>query len=114
MRMSYMTRWADGVDCMCFLSFVFLCVARRLELSPCNTYMAHLHLTTPGLCRFLCVTQRVLQTPGTAEEPKRQETPTKNPNDRRSAQLTYKAPGTIERAAHPGGGQERGLRTGGR
>ena len=61
-----------------------------------------------------CVTRRKLQTPGSAEEPKRQETPTKNPNDRRSAQLTYKAPGTIERAAHPGGGQERGLRTGGR
>ena len=40
MRMSYMTRWADGVDCMCFLSFVFLCVARRLELSPCNTMRA--------------------------------------------------------------------------
>ena len=25
------------VDCRCFLSFVFLSVARRLELSPCNT-----------------------------------------------------------------------------
>ena len=25
------------VDCRCFLSFVFLGVARRLELSPCNT-----------------------------------------------------------------------------
>ena len=29
--------WADWVDCSCFLSFVFLGVARRLELSPCNT-----------------------------------------------------------------------------
>ena len=29
--------WADWVDCRCFLSFVFLGVARRLELSPCNT-----------------------------------------------------------------------------
>ena len=29
--------WADFVDCRCFLSFVFLGVARRLELSPCNT-----------------------------------------------------------------------------
>ena len=28
---------ADCVDCRCFLSFVFLRVARRLELSPCNT-----------------------------------------------------------------------------
>ena len=25
------------VDCRCFPSFVFLGVARRLELSPCNT-----------------------------------------------------------------------------
>ena len=30
--------WADWVDCRCFLSFVFLGVARRLELSPCNTH----------------------------------------------------------------------------
>ena len=29
--------WADWVDCRCFLSFVFLGVARHLELSPCNT-----------------------------------------------------------------------------
>ena len=29
--------WADWVDCRRFLSFVFLGVARRLELSPCNT-----------------------------------------------------------------------------
>ena len=27
----------DCIDCRCFLSFVFLCGARRLELSPCNT-----------------------------------------------------------------------------
>ena len=27
---------AGWVDCRCFLSFVFLGVARRLELSPCN------------------------------------------------------------------------------
>ena len=27
----------DCVDCRCFLSFVFLGGARRLELSPCNT-----------------------------------------------------------------------------
>ena len=29
--------WADWVDCRCFLSFVFLGVARRLEISPCTT-----------------------------------------------------------------------------
>ena len=29
----------DWVDCRCFLSFVFLGGARRLELSPCNTPM---------------------------------------------------------------------------
>ena len=46
-----------------------------------------------------CVTRRTLQTPGTAEENKRQETPTTNPNDRQPAQRTYQAPGTIERAA---------------
>ena len=33
--------WADWVDCRCFLSFVFLGVARRLELSPCNTPRGH-------------------------------------------------------------------------
>ena len=27
----------DWVDCRCFLSFVFLGGARRLELSPCTT-----------------------------------------------------------------------------
>ena len=32
--------WADWVDCRCFLSSVFLGVARRLELSPCNTEKA--------------------------------------------------------------------------
>ena len=39
------------VDCRCFLSFVFLGVARRLELSPCNTTcMLHTPLprTLPG------------------------------------------------------------------
>ena len=29
--------WADWVDCRCSLSFVFLGVARRLEISPCKT-----------------------------------------------------------------------------
>ena len=33
-------RWADWVDCRCFLYFVFLGDARRLELSPCNTEKA--------------------------------------------------------------------------
>ena len=31
--------WAAWVDCRCLLSFVFLGVARRLELSPCNTQL---------------------------------------------------------------------------
>ena len=53
----------------------------------------------PGLCCFLRVTRRKLQTPGTAEEHKRQETPTINPNDRQPTQLTDQAPSTIERAA---------------
>ena len=34
--------WADWVDCRCFLCFVFLGVARRLEISPCNT-RSHVH-----------------------------------------------------------------------
>ena len=42
---------------------------------------------------------RKLQTPGTAEEHKRQETPTIIPNDRQPTHLTDKAPGTTERAA---------------
>ena len=37
--------WADWVDCRCFLSFVFLGVARRLELSPCNTNNVTLSLS---------------------------------------------------------------------
>ena len=31
--------WADWVHCRCFLSFVFLGDARRLDLSPCNTML---------------------------------------------------------------------------
>ena len=42
--------WADWVDCRCFLSFVFLGVARRLELSPCNTPTRY---HDGGLFRFI-------------------------------------------------------------
>ena len=49
--------------------------------------------------RSMRVTRRKLQTPGTAEEHKTQETPTINPNDRQPTQLTDEAPSTIERAA---------------
>ena len=35
--------WADWVDCRCFLSFVYLGDARRLELSPCNTQYGNVH-----------------------------------------------------------------------
>ena len=45
------------------------------------------------------VTRRKLQTPGTAEEHKRQETPTINPNDHQPAQLTDHAPDAIDKAA---------------
>ena len=48
---------------------------------------------------MLGVTRRKLQTPGTAEEHKRQETPTSNPIDRQPARLTDQAPRTVERAA---------------
>ena len=40
--------WADWVDCRCFLSFVFLGVARRLELSPCNTPLGSTPLPVQG------------------------------------------------------------------
>ena len=43
--------WADWVDCRCFLSFVFLGVARRLELSPCNTLNSCTKLMTRTLPR---------------------------------------------------------------
>ena len=33
--------WANWVDFRCFLSFVFLGVARRLELSQCSTAVLH-------------------------------------------------------------------------
>ena len=46
------------------------------------------------------VTRRKPETPGTAKEHKRKETPTINPNDRQPARLTDQAPGTIERACH--------------
>ena len=48
---------------------------------------------------LLGVTRRKLQTPGTAEEHKRQERPTINPIDRQPTHLTDQAPCTIERAA---------------
>ena len=44
-------------------------------------------------------TRRKLQTPRTAEEQKRQETPTINPNDRQLTQFADQAPGTMESAA---------------
>ena len=61
-------------------------------------------LLTVGLCWLLVtlsghaaasgVTQRKLQTPGTAEEHKRQETPTTNAIDRQPTNLTDQAPST--------------------
>ena len=48
--------WADWVDCRCFLSFVFLGVARCLELSPCNTLGRILHnVGTSQLKRRGCI-----------------------------------------------------------
>ena len=53
-----------------------------------------------GVCvKISCVSRRKHQSPGTAEEHRRQETPTINPNDHQPTQLTDQAPGTIERAA---------------
>ena len=39
--------WADWVDYRCFLSFVFLGDARRLELSPCNTQYRRTRYSRP-------------------------------------------------------------------
>ena len=52
--------WADWVDCRCFLFFVFLGVARRLELSPCNTTNIHAvdampYLKAPTHIRKTCL-----------------------------------------------------------
>ena len=50
--------WADWVDCRCFLSIVFLGVARRLELSPCNTRTPPppdfvIHWAQPGIAEIV-------------------------------------------------------------
>ena len=37
---AWSVRFVGWVACSCFLSFVFLGVARRFELSPCNTIYA--------------------------------------------------------------------------
>ena len=55
--------------------------------------------THPHQVALGCVKQRKLQMPGTANEHKRQETPTINPIDHQPTQLTDQAPSTIERAA---------------
>ena len=54
-----------------------------------------------------CVTQRNLSYKGLAPpmNTTQQRTPTINPNDRQSAQLTDQAPGTIEKAAHKSSGK---------
>ena len=70
-----------------------------LEYSDCGAEWPR----APGRIRrilkhLLGVTRRQFETPGTAEEHKRQETPTINSNDRQPTQVTDQAPGTIERA----------------
>ena len=63
--------WAGWVDCRCFLSSVFLSNARRLELSPCNTYMhdhnhsyssPNNHITAPEVSRRGLHSARALDT----------------------------------------------------
>ena len=63
-----------------------------------STTATHACCLAVKLCR-VTVTRRKLKTPGTAEEHKRQETPTINPIDRQPTHLTDQAPSTIERAA---------------
>ena len=67
-------------------------------------YVFEVSLDSDGVLPALSVTRRKLETPVTAEEHKRQETPTTSPNGRQPAHLTDQAPGTtisysIERAA---------------
>ena len=70
-------------------------VITPVRLPPRTNQALRLH----SLKRGEGVTRINLQTPGTAKEHERQETPTINTNDRQSAQLADQAPGTIERAA---------------
>ena len=50
----------DWVDCRCFLSFVFLSGARRLELSPCNIPTQYYGLNCVLLNRATTTTALVL------------------------------------------------------
>jgi hypothetical protein len=77
------------------------------EAVSTRTYAWHARLGAPGRQALMAVVaeanldgvaRRKLQTLGTAEEHKRQETHTINPNDRQPTQLTDHAPGTVERA----------------
>ena len=61
-----------------------------------------------SLCAAWCVTRRKLQTPGPAEEYKRQETPTIDPNDRQPVTVNGLVCGGLQ-AGHRGGGQRLGL-----
>ena len=70
--------WADWVDCRCFLSFVFLSDARRLELSPCNT---------PSMISWLPVCYTRKATPA-RHRPERQHNTRSNRRKQRSANET--------------------------
>ena len=52
--------WVEWVDCRCFLFFVFLGVARRLELSPCNTATSHNNIIYFPLVSALSLTSNYL------------------------------------------------------
>ena len=97
---------------LCLGADLYTCMPRVVSMglwaSPCRDKAAGCHDWVGQLrglhagslgARKLCVTRRKLQTPGTAEEHKRQETPTVNPTDRQPTRLTDQAPSTIERAA---------------
>ena len=71
---------------------------QKLTVEQLYVYVVCIRLRDP--IRFaMGVTRRKPQTLGTSKEHRRQETPSINPNDLQSAQLTDQAPGTIERAA---------------
>ena len=103
-------RWAlveakTGHDCPPrVLAGTSSCSVYPHVLKPSVCRLDQLGIADKGMCkghvqRACGVTRRKLQTPGTAEEHKRQETPTINPNERQPTQFTEQAPGTIERAA---------------
>ena len=92
----YLVAFRSWLVCGCFV-----CVTPRRKTKPRKTQEPKQRPTqqrtkisfeksgiTPN-CKQQCVTRRKLQSPGSAEDHKKQETPTINPIDRQPTHLTY-------------------------